>query len=406
MPGGAGQVVVDGSGDVREAPADAQVHAALHGLSGHQQGDMLPGVVRAVMGRIAAVVGGDHEDVLILHEGQDVWELLVEALQGLRVPLHVPAVAVEHVEVHQVGEDEAARAVGDEPLRGGDARLVVLGVVHQVDTSVAEDVLDLADGHHGEALGVEAVQDGVLKGRDGVILPVLGADVLPVLFRKGTGDDPAHQVFALQHLPGDLADAIELLKGDDLFAGGHLEHAVGGGVNYGLAGRYVLVAQALDDLGAAGYLVAQGAPADLRLELVHEDLGEAVGEGLEGGLLDEARHLPVTAGGVLGVGHLHALAVSALHGSLPPGQRAALYVADTQFAHVGDVQGMALLDMAQGVGPHVVEFHGVGQLADAHAVQNDQNSSLAHMYSSWFRFDISISNPKRIDNCSMPYPGR
>ena len=286
--------------------------------------------------------------------------------------------AVEHVEVHQVGEDEAARALGDEALRGRHAGLVILGVVHHVDAPVAEDVLDLADGHHGETLGVEPVQDGVLEGRDGVVLPVLGADVLAVLFREGAGDDPAHQVFALEHLPGDLADAVELLQGDHFLAGRHLEHAVRGGVDDGLAGLHVLVAQALDDLGAAGYLVAQGAPADLSFELVHEGLGEAVGEGLEGGLLDEACHLPVAAGGVLGVGHLFALAVSALHGALPLGQGAALDVADTQAAHVGDMQGVALLDMPQGVGPHVVEFRRIGQGADAHAVQNDQNSSLAH----------------------------
>ena len=192
-----------------------------------------------------------------------------------------------------------------------------------------------------------------------------------------------------------------------------MTRAVRGGVDDGLAGPHVLVAQSLDDLGAAGHLVAQGAPADLRLELIHEGLREAVGEGLEGGLLDEARHLPMPAGGVLGVGHLHALAEGAFHGALPLGQGAALDVADAQFAHVGDVQGVPLLDVAQGVGPHVVEFRRVGQGADAHAVQHDQDGSFAHRYAPVSVFGISIPNPRRIDNCSErnpcqapgPYPG-
>ena len=140
----------------------------------------------------------------------------------------------------------------------------------------------------------------------------------------------------------------------------------------------MLVAQPLDDFGAAGYLVAQGAPADLCLKFVHERLREAVGEGLEGGLLDEASHLPVAAGGVLGMGHLFALTVGALHGTFPLREGTALDMTDAQPAHVGDVERMALLDVAKGVGPHVVELDGVGQLTDAHAVQNDQNSSLAH----------------------------
>ena len=124
--------------------------------------------------------------------------------------------AIEHIKVHQVGKDKAACAVGDEPLRGGHAGLVVFGVVHHVDAPVAEDVLDLADGHHREALGVEAVQNGVFEGRDGVVLPVLRADIVAVLLREGAGDDPAHEIFALKHLSGDLADAVELLQGNNL----------------------------------------------------------------------------------------------------------------------------------------------------------------------------------------------
>ena len=51
------------------------------------------------------------------------------------------------------------------------------------------------------------------------------------LTHKGPGDDPADFVLSAQQLPGDLANAVQLIKGNDFLVGGDLEDAVAGGID-------------------------------------------------------------------------------------------------------------------------------------------------------------------------------
>ena len=62
------------------------------------------------IGGIAAVVGGDDQHVAGAEPGSSGAELAVERLQGRPVAGDVVAVAVEHVEIDQVGEDQPRAA--------------------------------------------------------------------------------------------------------------------------------------------------------------------------------------------------------------------------------------------------------------------------------------------------------
>lgn len=257
-------------------------------------------------------------------------------------------------------------------------------MVHGIDAAVAEDVLDLADGDHFFALTLQTVEDRIGEGLHGIVAAVLGAGVFPVAAHEGTRDDAADQILALQQVSCDGADAVQLLKGHDLLVRGDLEDTVGGGVDDELAGLNVLVSEALDDLGAACDAVAEGAAADPLLKLVHELFGEAVGEGLEGMLLHKTRHLPVTAGRILGVGGLGAAAECALR-FFAGGDLAAFDVADAEFDHIGDLKRIILPDMAERIAARVAEFGRVGQSADAAAVDHDDSGSFFHTDSPLIR---------------------
>src|SRR4030095_14753172 len=132
------------------AAAEA-VAAGAAGAEGDHGGE-LAGVVGAGSGGVAAVVGGQEQPVVVPQLGHDLGEAGVEALQAAReglqgagVALGVAAVAVDHVEVDQVGEDEG-RAVGpaQEPDGGVQGGLVVAGVVGAGQAPAGEDVLALA----------------------------------------------------------------------------------------------------------------------------------------------------------------------------------------------------------------------------------------------------------------------
>ena len=58
---------------------------------------------------IAAVIGGDQQQIGGAQRGEKRAEQRVEFLERTREAFHILAVSVEHVEIDQVGENQAAR---------------------------------------------------------------------------------------------------------------------------------------------------------------------------------------------------------------------------------------------------------------------------------------------------------
>ena len=78
---------------------------------------------------------------------------------------------------------------------------------------------------------------------------------------EGPRDDAPDGVRAAQLLARDAAGGVQLVERDDLLVRGDLEDGVGRRVDDPLARPHVLVAEALDDLGARGRHVAEHAAA-------------------------------------------------------------------------------------------------------------------------------------------------
>ena len=124
---------------------------------------------------------------------------------------------------------------------------------------MGEDVADLADGVGAAAGRDHAVEDGRLGRRDGEVLAVGGArEGLRRLADEGAGDDAA-DAQRVHDLGGDAADLVEAVEAEMRLVGGDLQHAVGGGVEDGLARADVLLAEVVDDRHARGVGVAEGA---------------------------------------------------------------------------------------------------------------------------------------------------
>src|SRR6185312_5695134 len=102
------EIFGDGLADVGQRGARAQAGRGAAGGVG-QQRRVLAGMVGGGSGGVAAVVGGEHQKVARSQGGREALQPAVALGQRGGVAGHIVAVAIDHVEVHQVGEDQPAR---------------------------------------------------------------------------------------------------------------------------------------------------------------------------------------------------------------------------------------------------------------------------------------------------------
>src|SRR5436309_11524729 len=112
-------------------------------------------------------------------------------------------------------------------------------------------------------------------------------------------DNATHGVIAGEHVPGKLADMVELIERDDILVSGDLEDAIRRGVEDGATGAHVLIAQFFDDFGAGRWLVAQHFAPDELLKLRYNVGREAMRVGRKRFAQHDAGHFPVAGGTVL-----------------------------------------------------------------------------------------------------------
>ena len=92
--------IADGGGGVGKGFPSADGMLTHHMLFPDQQRRVFPGMIGALVGGVAAVIGGEDEQVVIAHQRLDFGQAGVEVFQRLAVALHVAAVAIDGIGVH------------------------------------------------------------------------------------------------------------------------------------------------------------------------------------------------------------------------------------------------------------------------------------------------------------------
>ena len=101
--------------------------------------------------------------------------------------------------IHQIGEQKALPVGLFQKVDGGlQAGLVADGMVGLGKAPVIENILDLAHAQHVEVFFLQNVQQGIPRGIQGEIPAIPRAHEGARFAFEGTGDDPAHRVFAHQ----------------------------------------------------------------------------------------------------------------------------------------------------------------------------------------------------------------
>src|SRR5262245_2082328 len=172
------------------APADASRGGVRReGEDGHA----FARVVAATPSRIAAVIGRDDQKIARLQPIERLRQLRIEGLKGGGIAPWIAAMAVEHVEIDEIGEQKPAVL---ESGHGGERRFEERLVAHRLDLAPGArmriDVADLANRHHLTPSLREPVEQGRRRRRYRIILAVAGArEIARIRADKGPGDDAA-----------------------------------------------------------------------------------------------------------------------------------------------------------------------------------------------------------------------
>src|SRR5579862_6861673 len=150
--------------------------------------------------------------------------------------------AVEHVEVDEIGEDETGGAGGHRVENFGHAVGIIFGSDVVADAAAVVDVVNFADAEDGDAAFFEDVEEHGARRFDGVVVTAFGAAEISGLADERAGDYATDAMRTIENAAGDFAHFIKLGNGDDVFVGGNLEDAVARSVDDGKAGAHVFSA--------------------------------------------------------------------------------------------------------------------------------------------------------------------
>ena len=164
-----------------------------------------------------------------------------------------------------------------------------------------------------------------------------------------------------------------------------LEYTVCRGIDDRFAGRFMLVAEHLNNLRAGCRIIAETFDADRFLISVHKFLWKAVWISLERHFCTQSRDLPMPCGRIFSAGKLRSLAEAAFRRSdRKISKRGSVNIAPAQTQEIRDLQSAAVPpNMSERVRARVAVLRRVRHRADAQTVCYDQNYFSAHLYTSF-----------------------
>ena len=284
---------------VGEGRTRAQVDTGAHAGAAHQHGHVLACVVGAGGRRIVAVIGRHNQQVVGTEARQQRGQARVKSIEIGAVAGGIVAVTVERIEVHQVGEDQAAFLCRHQRRDAIHAVGVTLGGMRFGDPLTGKQVGDLPHRRDVMAGGDHAIEQGLGDRWHGVVVTIRRARE-----RAGQADErPRDHAPESQSANGEVirrvAPFVELGHRHNGLVRGDLKHAVGRGVDDRKPGRHVLGAQVIDDRGTRGHHIADRRAANARFEGLDQFRGEPLRKGRERALEHNPHQLPMAGDRIL-----------------------------------------------------------------------------------------------------------
>src|SRR4051812_32837206 len=218
----------------------------------------------------------DH-DIVGLEPAQQLGKAGIECLEGRGVAGDVAPMAIDRVEVDEVGEQQTSVWQVIPAFQHAIEQCVIpIAPLVEAGSTMSKNIVNLSNRDDIAALGRGDIQNGRLRRRYRKIAPVRGSpEILAPHTNEGPGDYTT-DIEGIDQPAGDRADLVKPLQPKTLLMRGDLEHAIRRAVADRLSGLQVLLAELLDDLGSGGMPVAQNTgKGGLFLELVDQLAGKA-----------------------------------------------------------------------------------------------------------------------------------
>ena len=357
-----------------------QVNAGLDARAIEQIRHIFAGMVGGlVVGRVAAVVCRDHQNIIGTHFFHERRQPVVELGQRGGVARHIPAVAVQHIEIHQIHKGKALEIpVGQLPC-DPQSLGVAGGADGLANAAACENVINFAHADGSLARRLNGVQHGG-RGRHKAVIVAAGraGEIRRAAAHKGTGDDAPHAPRASEQLPRLFADLIQLFHRDQFLMGGDLEHTVRRGVDDESAGFQMLLAIIFQHLRTGIRPVAQHLIAGFSGEGVQKFLRKSLREGGQRLRAEQTRDLPVTDGGILAGAGLPQAGVAADGRGAGRGAGHAVQIEQAQSGQIVPLETGMRRHGGQRVGPGIAKCGGIRFRTHAKAVQNDEKDPFGH----------------------------
>ncbi len=206
------------------------------------------------------MIGRQDCDIARLHLAMNFRQTLIERLQRGRIACNIAAVAVIHVEIDEVGEDEIAV---QSLIHGFERRLhqgiVTIGLDHPRHALMRIDIADLADCQDLAVPLDKAVKKRRLRRQNRKVAPVArSSKCRRTLPDEGACDDAA-DIQRIEDLADDLAQRNQPLQPEMHLVRRNLEDRVRRRVADRLARADMLFAKTGDDVRAGRMTISKDA---------------------------------------------------------------------------------------------------------------------------------------------------
>ena len=141
---------------------------------------------------IATVVGCDDQHVGETQQQQEFRQHTVKFLERLGKPFNVFPVAIQHVEIHQIAEDQPALALAHRCRQFLHSVGVVLGRDVLFDSATIVNVMNLANSENANFILRENIHQHRLRRIHGVIVPPRGPHEVSWHSRKRPRNHASH----------------------------------------------------------------------------------------------------------------------------------------------------------------------------------------------------------------------
>src|SRR5882762_6817720 len=358
---------------VRQRRPHSQIHSRSEPRRIRNDRHILPRMIRRLPTRIriAPMIRRNHQQIAARKLLQKIAQHLIKLFQRLCESLHILAMPIQHVEIHQVAEDQSVRPL----VHRGRQFLHSVGVRNSRDVALHAspviNVVDLSDSENRHLLLRQHIHQHRFRRLYCIIMAPRRSHKMSRSSCEWPRDHPPHAMRTIQNFPRYFAHFIKLRNRHNRFVGGNLENAVARRVHNRLPGTHVLFAQLLDNFRSRGRLIPNRFLANPPLKFLNHFRRKSVFVHRKRLLQPHSRHLPMSCRRIFSRRMGRTLSVRRSRFCRRRQMRQRRNVCQSQRHQIRQSQWPRFRNVPQRVSPHIPILRRIRQFANSHAVQHN-----------------------------------